>query len=132
MITGMLVILVIVAVALGGIIALNWAPDRPLSTLTARWAPPPSMFIPLLGMQVHLRDQGLRDSPTPIIAPPSVRAVASGLLAKTPYLAALARRRADRASVPVPNARAPAFAPNRNKTKKKLAKRRPAGSSGSV
>jgi pimeloyl-ACP methyl ester carboxylesterase len=25
------------------------------------------MFIPLLGMQVHLRDQGLRDSPTPII-----------------------------------------------------------------
>jgi hypothetical protein len=67
MITGMLVILVIVAVALGGIIALNWAPERPISTLTARWAPPPSMFIPLLGMQVHLRDQGLRDSPTPII-----------------------------------------------------------------
>jgi pimeloyl-ACP methyl ester carboxylesterase len=70
MITGMsviLVILVIVAVALGGMIALNWAPDRPLSTLTARWAPPPSMFIPLLGMQVHLRDQGVRDSPTPII-----------------------------------------------------------------
>jgi hypothetical protein len=31
-----------------------------------------------------------------------------------------------------PNARAPAFAPNRNKTKKKLAKRRPAGSSGSI
>lgn len=67
MITDMLVILVIVAVALGGIIALNWAPDRPLSTLTARWAPPPSTFIPLLGMQVHLRDQGLHDSPTPII-----------------------------------------------------------------
>ncbi len=62
-----LVILVIVAVALGGIIAFNRTPDRPLSTLTARWAPPPSIFIPLLGMQVHLRDQGLRDSPTPII-----------------------------------------------------------------
>jgi hypothetical protein len=33
-----------------------------LWTLTARWAPPPSMFIPFLGMQVHLRDQGLCDS----------------------------------------------------------------------
>ena len=59
---------------------------------------------------------------------PSVSAVASGLLAKTPYLAALAPI----APAFRPNARAPAFAPNRNKTKKKLAKRRPAGSSGSV
>jgi pimeloyl-ACP methyl ester carboxylesterase len=67
MITGMLVILVIAVVAFGSIIALNWTPDRPLSTLTARWAPPPSIFVPLLGVQVHLRDQGLRDSPIPII-----------------------------------------------------------------
>ena len=59
MITGMLVILVIAVVAFGSIIALNWTPDRPLSTLTARWAPPPSIFLPLLGVQVHLRDQGL-------------------------------------------------------------------------
>lgn len=44
-----------------------WVPDRPLSTLTARWAPPPSTFIPLLGMQVHLRDQGRRDDPDPIV-----------------------------------------------------------------
>jgi pimeloyl-ACP methyl ester carboxylesterase len=66
MITSILVFSVVVAIALGGIVALNWTPDRALSTLTARWAPPPSMFIPLLGMQVHLRDQGLRDSP-PII-----------------------------------------------------------------
>ena len=67
MITGMLVILVVAMVALSGIIALNWSPDRPLSTLTARWAPPPSIFLPLLGVQVHLRDQGLHDSPIPII-----------------------------------------------------------------
>ncbi|MGP0089148.1 MAG: alpha/beta fold hydrolase [Xanthobacteraceae bacterium] len=44
-----------------------WAPDRPLSSLTARWAPPPSTFIPLLGMQVHLRDQGPRDDPDPVV-----------------------------------------------------------------
>jgi pimeloyl-ACP methyl ester carboxylesterase len=44
-----------------------WVPDRPLSSLTARWAPPPSTFIPLLGMQVHLRDQGPRDDPDPVV-----------------------------------------------------------------
>jgi pimeloyl-ACP methyl ester carboxylesterase len=63
----LLVILVVVVVAIGGFVALNWAPDRPLSTLTARWAPPPSTFIPLLGMQVHVRDQGPRDSSPPIV-----------------------------------------------------------------
>jgi pimeloyl-ACP methyl ester carboxylesterase len=67
MITGTLIILVIAVAVLGGIVALNRTPERPLSTLTARWAPPPSIFVPLLGVQVHLRDQGPRDSPIPII-----------------------------------------------------------------
>jgi pimeloyl-ACP methyl ester carboxylesterase len=52
---------------ISGISVKIWASDRPLSTVTARWAPPPSTFIPLLGMQVHLRDEGRRDDPTPII-----------------------------------------------------------------
>lgn len=43
------------------------APDRPLETLLARWAPPPSEFIDLDGQQVHLRDVGPRDDPQPIV-----------------------------------------------------------------
>lgn len=54
-------------VAIGGFITLNWAPDRPVHDLTARWAPAPSQFVTLEGMQVHLRDEGRRDDPLPIL-----------------------------------------------------------------
>jgi pimeloyl-ACP methyl ester carboxylesterase len=64
----------VVAVAIGaltllaaGFVALNWAPDRPVADLRARWAPPPSTFIAVNGMQVHVRDEGRRDDPAPII-----------------------------------------------------------------
>jgi pimeloyl-ACP methyl ester carboxylesterase len=50
-----------------GFVALNWAPDRPVAELEARWAPPPSTFIELAGMRVHLRDEGVRDDPVPIV-----------------------------------------------------------------
>ncbi len=50
-----------------GFTALNWAPDRPVSQLEARWAPPPSTFIGIDGMQVHVRDEGRRDDPVPIV-----------------------------------------------------------------
>jgi pimeloyl-ACP methyl ester carboxylesterase len=59
--------LITVVVLLGGGVAANWAPDKPLSALAARWAPPPSAFVPILGMQVHLRDEGPREDPTPIV-----------------------------------------------------------------
>ncbi len=49
-----------------GIVAV-WAPDRPMETLTARWAPPPSQFLAIDGMSVHLRDEGPRDDQEPII-----------------------------------------------------------------
>jgi pimeloyl-ACP methyl ester carboxylesterase len=48
-------------------VVINWAPDRPLESLTARWAPPPSIFIDVAGMKVHLRDEGPRDDPTPLV-----------------------------------------------------------------
>ncbi len=57
---GVLLMLTALAVAL-------WrAPDRPVETLVARWAPPPSDFVEVKGQVVHLRDegpqnQGLRD-----------------------------------------------------------------------
>ena len=48
-------------------VALTWAPDRPISELQARWAPPPSVFVEVMGMKVHLRDEGPRDDPSPIV-----------------------------------------------------------------
>lgn len=46
---------------------LSWAPDRPVDALKARWARPPSRFLDLDGMQVHLRDEGPADDPSPIV-----------------------------------------------------------------
>ena len=48
-------------------VALSRAPDRPVETLVARWAPPPSDFIDVKGQIVHLRDVGPRDDPLPIV-----------------------------------------------------------------
>ncbi len=48
-------------------VAMSWAPDRPVESLKARWAPEPSRFIAVQGMQVHLRDEGPRDDPEPIV-----------------------------------------------------------------
>jgi pimeloyl-ACP methyl ester carboxylesterase len=48
-------------------VPLARAPDRPVQTLVARWAPPPSDFIEVKGQVVHLRDEGPRDDPQPIV-----------------------------------------------------------------
>ena len=57
----------LVALLSGWLVAHSWAPDRTVAELSARWAPPPSQFIALQGMQVHLRDEGRRDDPQPIV-----------------------------------------------------------------
>ncbi|NBD21622.1 alpha/beta fold hydrolase [Aquabacterium fontiphilum] len=51
----------------GAGVAMSWAPDRPVDTLTARWAPAPSQFVQVMGMNAHLRDEGPRDDPQPIV-----------------------------------------------------------------
>ena len=56
----------ILVFAIAGI-AATWAPDRTVDSLKARWAQPPSQFIEVAGMQVHLRDEGPRDDPVPIV-----------------------------------------------------------------
>ena len=62
---GLLALTVIAAVV--GVGATAWAPDRPVDSLKARWAPAPSQFIAVDGMQVHVRDEGPRDDPHPIV-----------------------------------------------------------------
>ena len=46
---------------------LTWAPDKPVEALKPRWATAPSQFVTVQGMQVHLRDEGPRDDPLPIV-----------------------------------------------------------------
>ncbi|MBZ9663562.1 alpha/beta hydrolase [Pseudomonas sp. LMG 31766] len=60
-------LLLVFGLTLAAFVTLSWAPDRPLDELTARWAPPPSQFVEIDGMSVHLRDQGRRDDPEPIL-----------------------------------------------------------------
>jgi pimeloyl-ACP methyl ester carboxylesterase len=57
------VLLVLTAIAL----AMSRAPDRPVNSLVARWAAPPSDFVELNGQVVHLRDEGPRTDPLPIV-----------------------------------------------------------------
>lgn len=54
-------------VLLAGGIATAWAPDRPVEALKPRWAGPASRFIDVGGLQVHLRDEGPRNDPEPIV-----------------------------------------------------------------
>lgn len=60
-------VLALVVALVGAGVASAWAPDRPVESLKARWAPSPSQFVALNGMQVHLRDEGPRDDPQPIV-----------------------------------------------------------------
>jgi pimeloyl-ACP methyl ester carboxylesterase len=45
-------------------VPLARAPDRPVQTLVARWAPLPSDFIDVKGQIVHIRDEGPRGDPS--------------------------------------------------------------------
>lgn len=80
--------LLLAAVAL--YLAANWAPDRPVGDLQARWAPPPSAFLAIDGMQVHVRDEGPGADPTPIVL---IHGTGSSLHAWDGWTARLAERR---------------------------------------
>ncbi|HEX5373433.1 MAG TPA: alpha/beta hydrolase [Aquabacterium sp.] len=58
---------VVLSFGVAMVVWATWEPDRQLGALVARWAPAPSSFIELDGMQVHIRDIGPRDDPTPIV-----------------------------------------------------------------
>lgn len=63
----LLVVLAVMAAGTVAGIALVWQSDRPVETLTERWAAPPSKFLALDGLQVHYRDEGPREDPSPIV-----------------------------------------------------------------
>jgi pimeloyl-ACP methyl ester carboxylesterase len=62
-----LVVIVLLLAALAVVLALGYAPDRPVDSLLARWAPPPSAFIVVKGQRVHYRDEGPREDPLPLV-----------------------------------------------------------------
>lgn len=48
-------------------ILANRVPDSSVEQLKPKWAQPPSQFIEIGGLQVHLRDEGPREDPIPIV-----------------------------------------------------------------
>lgn len=60
-------VVLLTLIALTAAVAWSWAPDRAVADLKPRWALPPSQFMAIDGMLVHLRDQGPRDDAAPIV-----------------------------------------------------------------
>jgi len=85
-----LTLLAAVMVTLAGAMAAFWAPDVPVDALQARWAKPPSAFISVEGMQVHIRDEGPRDDPTPLVL---IHGTSASLHTWDGWVAALSRQR---------------------------------------
>lgn len=57
------VLLMLTALAL----PLLYAPDLSVQSLVGRWAPPPSSLVEVKGQLVHLRDEGPRADPVPLV-----------------------------------------------------------------
>lgn len=62
----LLLLAAVVFFLLAGVWA-TWAPDRSVDELRMRWAQPPSQFVSVAGLSVHLRDEGPRGDPRPIV-----------------------------------------------------------------
>ena len=62
-----LALLALLVLATAAVLVWSWAPDRPTAELEQRWAQPPSTFMEVEGLRVHLRDEGPAGDPTPIV-----------------------------------------------------------------
>jgi pimeloyl-ACP methyl ester carboxylesterase len=63
----LLALTLVIVAGFGALLVAYRAPDRSVEELSARWAAPPSRFLAVEGMQVHLRDQGPREDPLPLV-----------------------------------------------------------------
>ncbi len=86
----LLLVLLTLSGLLAAALALNWAPDLPVASLTARWAPPPSTFVEVGGMKVHMRDEGRRDDPLPLVL---IHGTSASLHTWEPWVAELRKTR---------------------------------------
>jgi len=79
----------VVFFAFAGLVVV-WAPDKPVDTLKVRWAGAPSQFVQVDGLPVHLRDEGPRDDPLPVVL---VHGTSDSLHTWDGWAAALSSRR---------------------------------------
>jgi pimeloyl-ACP methyl ester carboxylesterase len=64
------IILLVIATALLLLVAyieVNKVPDKPVDELSSRWADGASEFVNIAGMNVHMRDEGPKSDPRPIV-----------------------------------------------------------------
>jgi pimeloyl-ACP methyl ester carboxylesterase len=64
------IVLLTAALVIGGIavfVVANWEPNRSVEELAVRWAKPPSLFIEVGDLLVHVRDEGPRDDQMPLV-----------------------------------------------------------------
>ena len=59
--------LIILAVVVVGLCAWLYAPDKPASVLKAQYAQPPSVFLDVAGLTLHVRDTGPRAAPAIVL-----------------------------------------------------------------
>ncbi len=67
-----------------------WKPDLAMEDLLDRWAMPPSTFVDVKGLKVHLRDEGPREDPVPIVL---IHGTSSSLQTWEGWVAALKEQR---------------------------------------
>lgn len=60
-------VVAVILLAGGGYVLATLEADRPVESLKARWATPPSQFVDVKGLAVHLRDEGPREDPVPVL-----------------------------------------------------------------
>ena len=60
-------ILIALVLLIGLYVATAWAPELAVEELSPRFASPSSAFLNVAGMKVHMRDEGPRDDPSPIV-----------------------------------------------------------------
>ncbi len=71
-------------------IDIPWKPDLEMEDLVDQWALPPSTFVDVKGLKVHLRDEGPREDPVPIVL---IHGTSSSLLTWEGWVAALKEQR---------------------------------------
>lgn len=81
---------IVVVLAVTAIIWRAWEPDRSVESLRERWAKPPSQFVDVEGLRVHVRDVGPRDDATPIVL---LHGTSASLHTWEPWVAALSSSR---------------------------------------
>ena len=59
--------ILLICLALAGLLVAYTVPDRPVDELKLRWTNAASQFVDIEGMQLHLRDEGSRDDPMPMV-----------------------------------------------------------------